>query len=133
MNKDSRKPCGGGNVNICIAEGCYGESCLTYNRQYAPDQFSGEDTPLFDFPVENRKRFSGRFSGLKVAAMAALYTFLGVWCLLLVAAVLGMIVALLAGYVMAWMGYFWWTLAGTVIVGLIYTYCYRAVKEGRFE
>lgn len=28
ISKDDLKPCKGQNVNICVAEGCYNESCL---------------------------------------------------------------------------------------------------------
>lgn len=26
------RPCGGQNANVCVAEGCYGEACLTVNE-----------------------------------------------------------------------------------------------------
>lgn len=25
---DAEKPCGGRNINVCVAEGCYGEACI---------------------------------------------------------------------------------------------------------
>lgn len=28
---DDRKPCRGSNANVCVAEGCFGEACLTVN------------------------------------------------------------------------------------------------------
>lgn len=42
---DSRKPCGGTNVNICVGEGCYGESCLNLrgNNDPKPVKPEGDD------------------------------------------------------------------------------------------
>lgn len=33
---DMRKPCRGLNSNVCVAEGCYAESCLRINQEEKP-------------------------------------------------------------------------------------------------
>lgn len=142
---DPRKPCGGTNVNICVAEGCYGEACLKYNRQYTPDQFSGQDTPLFDFgangetdfPVKNqndfpvRKRFSGRFFG--DLGMGLLYLLLGA-AMLTMAACAASIVAI---GVYAWwqvlMQYPLWTTLITGATLLAYAGCVKAARMERVK
>lgn len=33
MAKDDPRPCKSTNVNVCVAEGCYGEACLKSARE----------------------------------------------------------------------------------------------------
>jgi hypothetical protein len=151
-----QRPCQGKNSNICVAEGCYGESCLTrctwtdsdknqclylsgqdHNHETIRDaiensnRISGQDSKSNDFPVKKSERFSGQFfddlaKGLEYFLLVLLVLLLSVGGVLMAG-------VLAYGFWMLITHQTFWTLVVTGVTLTTYIACVVYARRSRNE